>query len=175
MKPNDRVTTGPRRSGFSLRYLATIAATTIVVLFLLVAALPLLHWFEVDGRRASLAEHRALWLGHGIDDYRLTIENRSAANGMPSAFRADVRDGVVISARRTDGAVLGPAFLPEPSTVEQLFALVAEANAGDPARMSVIYDEHYGYPQEIRIDPDTDVDGDETVILVTTFDPRVPP
>lgn len=158
-----------------LRYLATIAATTIVVLFLLVAALPLLHWFEVEGRRASLAEHRAIWDGHGIDDYRVTIDFADAASGTAAAFRVEVRDAALVSASRPDGTALAPALLPRPATIAQLFSEVADANAGDPARMAVVYDENYGFPREIRIDPDVDVEGDETDIRVSGFDPRVPP
>ncbi|MDX1482709.1 MAG: DUF6174 domain-containing protein [Woeseiaceae bacterium] len=176
MKPNDRATNDLRRGGLSLRYLATIAATTIVVLFLLVTTLPLLHWFEVEGRRATLAEQRAIWAQQGIDDYRLTIGIRRSQAAAAHTFRAEVRDGVVVSAQRPeDGLALPATLLPEPATVEQLFAFVAEANAQDHDVVVVSYDEIYGFPRSIRIDPNAGADGDETEIEATGFDPRVSP
>lgn len=159
-----------------LRYLATIVATAIVVLFLLVSAIPLMHWFGAEGQIAALEENRAAWNQLDLRDYRFSIEltcgDCDAPAGIP--LRVRVSDG---QAREivdlSTSTVLTPAGTTDlPNDVPALFTLVEAAIAADTDELRVSYDEIYGFPRDVRIDPDSDVSGDETAIRVSDFDPR---
>ena len=158
-----------------LRYLGTIVATAIVVLFLLVSALPLMHWFRAEARTAMLDESRSLWAGLGLDDYAFVLEMECDCEGVPAgAVRVSVRADQPLMAEAPPGGEriplpVAPAF---PATVDAMFDAIATLIDEAPAVLDVSYDENYGLPREIYVDPDTDVPGDETRIRVTAFDPR---
>lgn len=157
-----------------LKHLGPIVATSIVVLFLLISALPLLHWFERDGREAALDEHRALWRGLGIDDYRVSVAIDCDC-GVLAAGPLDVTvlGGTVGSVADADGRQVPLPAADWPATVGRLFDRVAEAIDEGVDDLTVTYDENYGFPREVRIDPDEDLDGDETTLIASGFDPRV--
>lgn len=148
-----------------LKSLGPIVATAIVVLFLLVSAIPLMHWFQEEGELATLAENRDAWRELGILSYRLELEFDSPGR----ADRAEivVRDGLVSERGTAAGSGL-PA-----ETIEDLFDSVAAAIRSAPDSLTVSYDESYGFPRLVFVDPDKPIQGDETRITVTGFDPRV--
>lgn len=159
-----------------LRYLATIVATSIVVLFLLVSAIPLLHWFGAEGRAAALEENRAAWNELSLRDYRFSIVMTCGDCDVPSGkpLRIAVANG---QAREvvdlSTSTVLTPAATSDvPEDVPALFAFVGAAIAAEADELRVSYDDIYGFPRDVRIDPDSDVSGDETIIEVSDFDPR---
>jgi hypothetical protein len=164
-----------KQPGGMLKYLATIVATAIVVLFLLVSAIPLMHWFSAEGRIAELQENRAIWDDLGLRDYRYAIEmscDCTAPTDRP--VRVRVADGRVTElVDLTSGEALSPAaFADLPLDMPALFSFVEQGLVSDADELSVRYDEIYGFPREFRADPDSEASGDETEIRVSEFDPR---
>lgn len=158
-----------------LKYLATIVATAIVVLFLLVSAVPLLHWFAAEGERAALDENRARWAERAIDSYRFRLD-ASCGRGADTAraWRVTVTNG---SARAViDAATSAPVSASEraglPLDMPALFEAVEQALDAEADSLSVDYDADYGFPRRIDIDPDDGIDGDESSLRVAEFDPR---
>lgn len=147
-----------------LKSLGPIVATAIVVLFLLVSAVPLLHWFREEGELAALEENRDAWRGLGILSYRLEVEFDSP--GYATRAELVVRHGRVAEISGTDDSGL-PA-----ETIEELFDAVSTAIESAPDSLSVNYDDSYGFPRRMVVDPDNSIQGDETRISVTGFDPR---
>jgi hypothetical protein len=158
-----------------LRYLGTIVATAIVVLFLLVSAVPLMHWFRAEGRASQLDENRARWERLAIVDYQFAVEIDCPCDGLPAGpVRIVVRDGRPVSAAASPGGE--PMPLPAspgfPLTIGDLFDDIASEIDAAASVLDVSYDGNYGYPREVYVDPDADLTGDETRIRVTAFDPR---
>ena len=159
-----------------LRYLATIVATSIVVLFLLVSAVPLMHWFGAEGRVAALEENRAAWNELSLRDYRFSIRMTCGDCDAPSdqPLRIAVSGGqtseIVDLSTSTNLTLAAASDLP--ADVPALFAFVEAAMAAEPGDIKVSYDEIYGFPRDVRIDPDAGIAGDETIIAVSDFDPR---
>lgn len=159
-----------------LRYLATIVATAIVVLFLLVSAIPLMHWFGAEGQIAALEENRAAWNQVALRDYRFSIEMTCGDCNAPAEkpLRIRVSDGQAreIIGLPSSRVLALRADTDLPTDVPALFTLVEEAIAAETDEQRISYDGIYGFPRDIRIDPDADVAGDEIVIRVFDFDPR---
>lgn len=153
-----------------LRYLVPIAATGLVLLILLAATVPLMHWVAESGREAQFAASFAVWREHGISNYDLTLEQR--CDCPPAGNRiieVAVRNEQVASVRGDDGYYSDAV---EPLlTVPQIFAAVEEGILIDPDAMSVRYDENYGFPREVSIDPSRSMDADELDLTVRTFRP----
>ena len=132
-----------------MKHLATTAATTIVVLFLLVAAVPLMHWFEEDGREAAFESNRALWRSHAIPDYRfeLRVACDCALDG--ARRRIDVIGGSTKLIEVLAGAANRRSDLPE--TLDQLFAVVRRSLDSEPTRIHIVYDMDYGFPRLVEV------------------------
>lgn len=153
-----------------LRYLLPIAATGLVLLILLAATVPLMHWVSESGREAHFATGYEVWRGHAIANYDLTVEQSCTCP--PTGKRV-----ITVKVRNEQIASIAagepqPADLPEPLlTVPQLFAAVEEGLLLEPDSMNVRYDENYGFPREISIDPSHAVSDDELRLTVRTFRP----
>jgi len=143
--------------GEMLKYLASIAATAIVLLFLLVASVPLMHWFTAEGQQAALDNGRALWESHGITGYEFTIRVDSGA-----PMTIVVRPGEVVATAVPPGV---------PATVPAVFDRVTQAIEDAPEFLSVSYHDDYGYPRTIETDPDRGYDGDESQLEISYFRP----
>lgn len=166
----------PDASLTRLRYLAPIVATAIVVLFLLVAALPLMHWFEAEGQDAALQSNQEDWQRLGIENYQFSFVRRCDCGPLAGRHLGATVNGSAVTV--TDVADGNRAVFPEqdwPTTVPALFALVAAALESEPYELEVSYDADYGFPRKIRIDPERRVDGDESELVVERFDPRARP
>ena len=153
-----------------LRALLPIAATALVLLILLAATVPLMHWANESGRAARHAAGLDVWRELGITSYDLTIEQRCAC--LPPGHRVidvRVRNGQVTGALDADRHPIDPLRLP--MTVPQIFAAVEEGIEQEPDGISVDYDRDYGFPREFSIDPSRSVDDDEFGVTVQTFRP----
>lgn len=159
-----------------LKYLGTIVATAIVILFLLVSSVPLLHWFREEGRSSVLAENRARWASVGLSSYGLTVTVQCACNDLPrdSVLVRVLNERPVNAVMTSDGEEVpvpdDPRF---PVTVPSLFSLVEAAIDSSPASFEVEYDDNYGFPRSVFVDPDGDTGDDELRITVPGFDPRI--
>ncbi|MEM7503027.1 MAG: DUF6174 domain-containing protein [Pseudomonadota bacterium] len=158
------------KSNKPLRALLPIAATALVLLILLAATVPLMHWANESGRAARLADGLGVWRELGITNYDLTIEQRCAC--LPAGQRAidvRVRNGQLADVRDADRQPIDPLRLP--MTVPQIFAAVEEAIRREPDSIGVEYDKNYGFPREFSFDPSHSVDDDELGVTVQTFRP----
>lgn len=160
---SDPTPTSKERWPATLRSLGPIVATAIVVLFLLVSAIPLMHWFEAEGRLSTLEENRALWQELGLSDYRMTLEYEGPGHVGAVTIAYVIRKGQV-SER---------SGLPLPlETIDALFERLDEAVRETPADLLVSYDEDYGFPRNIQLDSQT---VNSTRYAVIEFDPRTDP
>jgi len=156
-----------------LRSLGPVVFTSIVVLFLLVCAVPLMHWFETEGRSAALADNRALWKRLGIADYRFRLTAECDCGDLGGrTVDVTVRDGQALLVEDKDSGELYTMASGAPTTVDALFERVSAAVDAGAEKVTVSYDEFYGFPRDIRIDPDGRIAGDETVLATRDFDPR---
>ena len=147
-----------------------IAATALVLLILLAATVPLMHWANESGRAARLADGLGVWRDLGITSYDLTIEQRCAC--LPAGHRVidvSVRNGRITGALDADRQPVEPLRMP--MTVPQIFAAVAEGMEQEPDGISADYDPDYGFPREFSIDPSHSVDDDALSVTVQTFRP----
>ena len=157
-----------------LRYLTPTAATAIVVLFLLASAVPLMYWFTATGLDSRLAQSMAVWSAHDIRSYRFTIAARCACgDDTGGPIRVSVIDGAFAESMAL-GAEPAAAAMPSArlQTMPALFDLVADDLARSHHRIEADFDEAYGFPRRIEIDPSADEVNDEVLILITDFDPR---
>ena len=151
-----------------LRSLGPIVATAIVVLFLLVSAIPLMHWFAEEGRQSSLEENRDLWANLEIASYRLKLEYRLPGQGSTTTTEIVVRDAEALPAFEGVSA-------PPVDSVEALFDFLDEVIRSAPDSLLIDYDEAYGFPRSVSVDPESGLSGDETILTVIGFDPRTNP
>lgn len=147
-----------------IRWLAAVLATALVV-----AGCSFLPGASPSARELALrqlANQQALWASKGVDDYRITIEKQCFC---PSArFVFTVANGIVTGVKTDDGLAVRPDQVPtQPKTVPELFALVA----GLPAEQAVTvsYDERFGFPSLISVDPIPNAVDDEYQVVVHEF------
>ena len=105
-----------------------------------------------DGEE-ELAANRQRWAAQGPDDYRFTYTRTCFC--MPQdrgPFEVTVRGGEVAAATYRGEGEPSDRALSEYQTVEDLFALLAEAYDRDAARVDVTYDPATGQPTSFYID-----------------------
>ena len=102
-------------------------------------------------------DEQRLWAGADIDDYTLTYFVEGMA-GRTGPIVVDVVDGEVVS---TDPGDADSVF-----TVDDLFAALESADEVDAT-----FDERFGYPTRVSIEPSVDVDDDEYGVEVVDFEP----
>lgn len=155
-----------------LRQLAPVVATSVVVLFLLVSAIPLLHWFQADNRNVAYQDNRALWRELGLESYRFSLEMTCDCGELPPMpVRVVIDDGEPISS--IDFETIGyeqSSVLP--LSIDAVFDIARAGVVGDHDDVLIDYDTDYGFPRSIVLDPDADRTGDETSVRIVDFDPR---
>jgi len=155
-----------------LRQLAPVVATSVVVLFLLVSAIPLMHWFQSDSLAASFDEHRALWRASGPDSYRFALDMTCDCDELPEMpLRITVLNGQPVSIENSAGTRLRRSSM-LPLSVEEVFRLAQSSIGEQPDVIDIDYDVDYGFPRSIYVDPDANKSGDEQTVLIVAFDPR---
>ncbi len=158
-----------------LKYLTSIAATVIVLLILLATSVPLLHWFEAQGRIEENEEQRNLWRSQRLYDYTFTLEmacDCEAPGNIPlEIVVADGRTVHVVDSRTSmlDDAIDTASI---PTTMAALFDLVGDWHGERPDWISVSYDSRYGFPVEVEVDPDEDRYDDEIIYEISGFSPK---
>lgn len=157
----------------SRRSLVTLAA--LALLMLVAAACTSTVTGVSSGDRAALAEAHARWQRSGIDDYDW-IYQRGSCECLPEWVRpmyVEVRDGDAVTV--VDAETREPfrtLALSTPPTVDQLFAVIAEALAQDAHSVRVVYDAVYGYPRMVDIDYHADYVDDELHVETREFTRR---
>lgn len=113
----------------------------------------------------QLAANQALWQSKGIDDYDITIEQQCFCPSQQ--YEITVVDGIV-NGVTVDGMPVRPDQMrAQPKTVPELFALVA--GLSPEAASTVSYDEEFGYPALISVDPIPNAIDDEYTVVVHAF------
>lgn len=113
----------------------------------------------------ALVAARERWAERGSEDYTIDL----VMGGAAGTYRVVVRDGEVTSVV-PQADVESQAFDEPDLTVEDLFSLAA----GGYDRVTAEYDVEHGYPRSLDLDPDDDVDDDETGWRITRHVPDAP-
>lgn len=155
-----------------MKHLVPIAAAALLLLIILAAAMPLYHWFDEEETTDEFGPQLDLWRSHGIDSYEFLIR-KNCDCGPPGNIpvRVIVRDSLAIAAYderkpfdptadRIDGL---------PTTIAQIFDLVRRGGDGQAMLIAVQYDEQFGFPYYLQLDPDATVAGDEFDYTVGMF------
>ena len=119
------------------------------------------------------APYEHLWEESGIEDYELVLQ-RSHCNCLPEwmvPIRLTVRDGNVESVVHHETGDPITTDLYHAMTVEELFALVAEAARRNSYILTVEYHDTLGYPLSIFIDEDEEAVDDDQRIEVHALTP----
>ncbi|HEX2723976.1 MAG TPA: DUF6174 domain-containing protein [Gemmatimonadaceae bacterium] len=129
-----------------------------------------------DSPIESLDQQR-LWSALEIRNYDFvyTVACFCAMTG-PNPAKITVRNGLVVKAEPTSGAVIPPVTtLPgRYPTVDSLFAIIERARQANPAKLEVQYDETYHFPKVISLDPVEKAVDDEISYRVDSFVPNPP-
>lgn len=115
-----------------------------------------------SGALQDLARAQSLWVAADLSDYDLKVE-RSCYCPVEGWVRVQVRNGErIATVIETSGDELPaqPAATDHP-TVEELFALVADAIDAGAAEVRVTYHAVLGYPVELWIDRSVNVSDEE--------------
>jgi hypothetical protein len=155
-----------------LKHLLPIVAATLLLLIIWASAIPLFHWFA-DGDAPDLyAERRAQWQSLGVDSYEFTVQ-KNCFCGPPANIpvRFIVRDSLGIAAYdvNTGGRLAADDAEGVPDSVAGLFEVVQAAHTSQAASVAVVYDEAWGFQQNIQIDQDAHTVDDEVSYVVTNF------
>lgn len=158
-----------------LRHLVPIVAATLLLLIVWASAVPLFHWFVVDDGSDELAARESQWHGLSVDSYEFVVR-KNCFCGPPANMpvKIIVRDSLTIAAYdpSTGNADSGDRIEGVPDSVPALFAEVESAIAAQPLTLEVEYDDTYGFPVRIQVDPGEQNSDDEYGFEVSGFRER---
>lgn len=148
----------------------------LLVIFLLVAGV---GWFLWTAAAPDTAVNQlpgdtpaAVWAAQGIDDYRYTVQVSCFC--LVEATRpviVEVKDGQAVSLTYADdGTAADPALFERYDSIDKIFAIISEAEAQEPARLDVTYDEATGVPQSIAIDISEQMADEELYLEISGFE-----
>jgi hypothetical protein len=114
----------------------------------------------------------ALWESQAIDDYRYTLQvGCFCLVDVTRPVIVEVKDGQVASITYAeDGTAADPALFERYDSIDKLFAIINEAEAQEPARLDVTYDEATGVPQSVVIDISEQMADEELYLEVSDFE-----
>jgi len=112
----------------------------------------------------DLVTNRRHWQSQRLSDYQ--VQFRMSCFCLPDAIAPvvlQVRGGAIVSATRVaDGVAVPPSsWRGRYYTVDQAFALIADAQAQGAAEVRVSYDPLLRYPTRVFIDPSAGIADDE--------------
>lgn len=145
-------------------------AFLVAALTTLLAACSLLPGASLSPRELALrqlAAQQATWQSKGLDDYVITIERQCFCPG--GQFEITVVDGIVTGVTNDTLPVRPDEVQGLPKTVPELFAVVSGLPA--EAAVTVSYDETFGFPALIEVDPIPNAIDDEYTLVVHGFRP----
>ena len=114
----------------------------------------------------------ALWEAQELESYRYTLQvGCFCITEMTRPVVIEVRDGAVASITYADDGSTADATLFEAyDSVDDLFALIAEAEAQSAARLDVTYAEETGVPLSVNIDISEEMADEELYLTVSDFE-----
>jgi hypothetical protein len=127
-----------------------------------------------SSQRPAYKQARSLWESQGIEHYRFHFEigcNCPWREMMPLAV--EVQNGEIVSMTSSNAEEISPAlmetFRPH-GTIESLFELLDSATSTRVYKLEVEYDDAYGFPVSIIIDPYRMITDDATGYYVSDFE-----
>ena len=153
---------------------AWLLLAALVLVIAVVAAVGLL--WERPGALAPAGQDaqspQALWEAQDLDSYRYTLQvGCFCITEMTQPVVIEVHDGAVGSVTyAADGSAADATLFAAYDSVEDLFAVIAGAEAQNAARLDVTYAEETGVPLSIDIDIDEMMADEELVLTVTSFE-----
>lgn len=113
-----------------------------------------------------------VWSAQEIDDYQYTVQVSCFC--LVEATRpvvVQVKDGQVVSLTYADdGTAADPTLFERYDSIDKIFAIISEAEAQEPARLDVTYDEATGVPQSIAIDISEQIADEELYLEISGFE-----
>ena len=153
-------------------FVAVLVATVVLVMvaslvwYLLTDVVPGTTANEVPADTPA-----AVWAAQGIDDYHYIVQVSCFC--IVEATRpvmVEVREGQVVSFTYVDdGTAADPALFERYDSIDKIFAIISEAEAQEPARLDVTYDEATGVPQSIAIDISEQMADEELYLEISGF------
>jgi hypothetical protein len=148
----------------------------LLVVFLLAVAAVWVIWASASPETAANDEPArspaALWESQAIEDYRYTLQvGCFCLVDVTRPVVVKVKDGQVASITYADdGTAADPTLFERYDTIDKLFAIINEAEAQQPARLDVTYDEATGAPQSIVIDISEQMADEELYLEISDFE-----
>ncbi len=150
----------------------------VAVLLVSVVLVASLVWYLLNGLPGVAANEvpadtpAAVWADQGMDDYQYTVQVGCFC--IVEATRpvvVEVRDGQAVSfTYADDGTAADPALFERYDSIDKIFAIINEAEAQEPARLDVTYDEATGVPQSIAIDISEQMADEELYLEISGFE-----
>lgn len=151
-----------------------LAFVLILIIGMVAGVLALSGAFSPDTANNTRPETpQALWESQDIDSYRYTLQ-------LGCFCPPEVREPVVIEVINgetasityaADGTAANPEWFDNYDTVDKLFNVINTAEAQNPARSDITYDETYGVPLSVSIDISEMMADEEIYITVSDFEP----
>lgn len=152
-----------------------LVIAVVIILVVAVAAVALL-WegpaaVAPEGQEAP-QNPQALWEAQELQNYRYTLQvSCFCLREMTQPVVIEVRDGQVASITYTeDGTAADPSLFERYDSIDDLFAVIDEAEAQDPARLDVTYAEETGVPLSVDIDISEQMADEELYLTVSDFE-----
>jgi hypothetical protein len=116
---------------------------------------------------------QALWESQAVNDYRYTIQvGCFCITDLTRPVTIEVQDGEVASVTYVDdGSAADPLLFEQYNSIDKVFAIIADAEAQDPVRLDVTYDETYGVPLSVNIDISEQIADEELYLTLSGFEP----
>lgn len=114
----------------------------------------------------------ALWESHKLDNYRYTLQvSCFCPTEVTRPVVVEIRDGAIASLTYDDdGTAASSDWFAYYAPMENLFTIIADAQAQTPARLDVTYDESYGVPLSVDIDISEMMADEEIRWEITNFE-----
>jgi hypothetical protein len=115
---------------------------------------------------------QARWESHELESYRYTLQvGCFCLQESTLPVTIEIQDGEVASITYVDdGTAADPALFERYNSIDKLFAVINDAEAQDPARLDVTYDETYGVPLSVNIDISEMIADEELYLEVSSFE-----
>ncbi len=146
----------------------------VVLIGAVAAVLALSGAFSPTDTAAGEAETpQALWESQAVESYRYTIQvGCFCPPELRDPVNVEVLNGEVESVTYVaDGTAVNMAFFESYSTIDKVFTILNDAEAQDPARFDVTYDETYGVPLSVNIDISEMMADEEIYLTISDFEP----
>lgn len=147
----------------------------LVILVAAVAAVALL-WERpaavAPGGQDAPESPQALWEAQELENYRYTLQvSCFCLREVTRPVVIEVRDGAVANITYADdGSAADPTLFEPYDSIDDLFTIINDAEAQDPARLDVTYAEETGVPLSVNIDISEQMADEELYLTVTDFE-----